>query len=89
MIGIDNVSPDFPLLAVVPEGLSVVRSEFHQAGLAALFDPTLEFDGSLVPSQYMPVDGESEPWEIGEQVVPQVVAAMGLRTPGILIDEIC
>lgn len=88
-IGMDAISPDFPLIARVDDGLELVRGAFHAAGLAALFTPVFNFDWDMAPTQYLPIDGESEVWEVGEQIVPRLLGAMRDRRPTILIDELC
>jgi hypothetical protein len=88
-LGLRNVGSEFPLLATTDAGLELVANRFHSQAIADVFDPVLEIDWDLVPNQYLPIDGEAEPWEYAEQVLPRIFEYIGERRPGFMVDELC
>ena len=88
-LGMRNVGSEFPLLATTDAGLELVENGFHSRAIAAVFDPVLKIDWDLVPSQYLPIDGEAEPWEYAEQVLPRIFEYIGERRLGFMVDELC
>jgi hypothetical protein len=88
-IGIDNVGYPFPLLVKNKEGLALDYNEFSVILLNSIFAPVLEIDWDKISTRFVPLDKESEPWEIAEVVIPKIMQFMTERRPRISLEELC
>lgn len=87
-VGITKGNHMFPLLAVQDDGISLEVNAFKEKRLSSVFSPKLMIDFSLIPMHIIPFDNNSELWEIGECIVPQIVEYMSRNEPAFTIDQI-
>ena len=79
----------FPIVVKTVEGLKLIHNEFKIAQLTQSFSGGVEIDWNSVPSNFVPIDAESELWEVADVIMPQVLALMAKRAPRISVSEIC
>lgn len=91
--GIQVSGHSFPLLLASETGLSRKQNAFGVASLNGLFDPELELDWSSIPTGYVPVDADSELWEVAAAAFPKIIAQMHAEVPsahvGQLAEHVC
>jgi hypothetical protein len=88
-IGIANDSYPFPLLLADEDGLALDHNEFRISQLNSLFSPRLEIDWGKVPSRFVPIDRDSELWEVAEVAMPMVLHYMTERRPIVRVEGLC
>jgi hypothetical protein len=88
-LGVAKENYPFPIVVKTAEGLKLVYNEFKVDQLTQSFTEGLEIDWNSVPSNFIPIDAESELWEVADVIMPHVLALMAKRAPRILVSEIC
>lgn len=86
--GIEQNGHSFPFLVETQTGLSRRRNAFAVAPLNGLFDPELEIDWAQAPTAYVPIDAESDLWEVSAVVIPKVIAQMQVQVPSAHIAQL-
>ena len=89
LIGISDGGYQFPLLLKDQDGLYLDHNQFRIRQLNSLFSPELEIDWAQVPSRFVPIDKDSELWEVAEVVIPQILRYMTQRRPLVKVEDIC
>lgn len=87
--GLSEGGYSFPLLAAHDDGLALSLNQFLPAELNTLFAPTLKIDWDRVPTGFVPLDADSELWEVAEVVVPKVLQYLSERRPVVRPGEVC
>ena len=87
--GLSEGDYSFPLLVANDDGLALSLNQFRPRELSALFTPTLGIDWEQVPTGFVPLDGDSELWEVAEFVVPKVLQYLSERRPVVRPKEVC
>ncbi len=87
-MGIDNSGYSFPLLLADHEGLVLDHNQFQISQLNSIFFPKLGINWNRVPSNFVPLNGDSALWEVAEKVIPKVLEYMLDRRPHVSMDEI-
>jgi len=88
-IGISDGGYQFPLLLADEDGLVLGHNQFRVRQLNSLFSLRLQIDWSRVPSMFVPIDRDSELWEVAEVVMPKVLGYMTELRPLARVGEIC
>lgn len=88
-MGIQDGGYLFPLLSVEECGVSLRLHKFSAPEVNQLFNPLLEVEWDNVPTSFVPIDGESEPLEVAEVVIPVVLSCMCKRMPRVDLTVIC
>jgi hypothetical protein len=88
-IGIDGGGYPFPMLLADDEGLALRHNQFEIAQLTNLFSPRLAIDWDQVPSRFVPLDRDSELWEVAEVLAPKLLHYMWERRPQVALEQIC
>jgi hypothetical protein len=73
----------FPVISKSEQGLTRISNEFQPPQLNDAFGPTLELDWDTAPTMFVPLDGDSEPWEIALVSMPEVFAFLQERAPEV------
>jgi len=85
--GVEGYS--FPLVVAETGGLVLILNSFQADETNEVFSPRLEIDWQRAPRGYVPVNAESESWEVGEVVIPQILSYMFERLPRVGLDVVC
>lgn len=88
-IGIDKVDHSFPLLLKDNDGLSLDYNKFSIPELNRIFSPRIKINWDRVPTRFVPLDYQSEPWEVAEVIMPKILEYMTERRPRVIISKIC
>ncbi len=88
-IGIKEGGYSFPLLLTSQEGITLAYNNFHISELYRVFSPLLKINWSRLSSRFVPLNSESELWELAEVVMPKVLHYMTERRPRVRIEDIC
>ena len=92
-IGITTSGHSFPLISATDTGMSLTTGSFQVTGLTKALTPELPIDWGAVPTSFVPIDQDSLLWEVAEIVIPQLLAAMAVRSPVVrpidLAGEVC
>jgi hypothetical protein len=87
-LGLTNSGLPFPLLVLTDEGIEKKLNSFVISDLNQVFNPKLAFNPSLIPTQLVPFDRESEDWEIAEHIMPNIVIYMITGEPSFSLDQL-
>ena len=87
-IGIRNGGYSFPLLLIEKDGFSLSMNQFTASEVTKVFTPKLVIDFNKAPTQIVPFDHNSEPWEIAERIMPKVIEYMFKRIPIFLLEQL-
>jgi hypothetical protein len=87
-IGIKNGGYQFPLLLADKGGLFLDHNQFCVRQLNSVFSPKLEIDWAQIPSRFVPIDQDSELWEVAEVIIPKILQYMTERRPRVKVIEI-
>ncbi len=90
-IGLDEKSYSFPLLITEANLLKLIYNKFTNSSLNQLFLNEFKINFDLVPSQYIPLDQDSELDEVAELIIPVLFKYMSTQTPAprVSVDTIC
>lgn len=87
-VGITKGNHPFPLLIVCADGISLEYNCFKKQNLSNAFTPKLNVNFSMLPTQIVPFDHNSQHWEIAEHIVPQIIEYMSRGEPCFTLDQI-
>jgi hypothetical protein len=57
-------------------GIRRLENDFATKTLNEAFNPTLVVDWDVVPTNFLPVDHESENWEFAQYIFPEIIASL-------------
>lgn len=88
-MGLTQSQVSFPLVVKTDSGLSLAANQFSTDMLNTTFTPELPIDWSRVPTGFVPIDAQSEAWEVAEVVIPEILEHMLRRSPQVSVEQIC
>lgn len=62
----------FPLLVWGSNRLVLAANSLSTKSLTDVFGPGLEINADFIPSGFVPIDGESDLWEVAEVIIPAI-----------------
>jgi hypothetical protein len=87
-IGVEAGKYRFPMLSADERGLQLFFNTFSIDQLNQLFAEVFAIDWEAVPDRYVPIDSESQTWEVASEVLPVLVEAMTDRNPRLHVEVI-
>lgn len=77
-----------PLLFGTATGIRLAANDFARQPITDVFTPELGIDWASAPTAFVPVDAESENWEVAEITMPMVIAQMAQRSPELTVAQL-
>jgi hypothetical protein len=90
LVGVRDGNYPFPVLLVDDGGIALSLNQFQCGKLNAVFSPKLviDFDGTA-PLNFVPIDADSEPWEVALVIMPIILQRMHERDAVVTVDVLC
>ena len=88
-IGIQKGGYPFPLILKAVNGLKLFYNQFQVTEINNIFQPLLKVNWKYIPQSFVPLNSESEPWEIAELLLPKILKYLKDKKATIAIEEIC
>lgn len=86
-IGVRQSGYLFPVIVTIPAGMEIILNAFTSSLTDAVFRP-LNVDWEKIPSNYFPLDADSEYWEYAEHAIPHVMMEMASGATRIGLDDL-
>ncbi|MGB8991706.1 MAG: hypothetical protein WCD80_06590 [Desulfobaccales bacterium] len=88
-IGIEKRGYTFPLILETGKGLKLFYNQFQVSETTNIFKPLLKVNWKYIPRSFVPVNSESDLWEIAELLLPKILKYLKEKRTTIDIEEIC
>lgn len=69
-------------------GIRRLENDFATKTLNEAFNPTLVVDWDVVPTNFLPVDHESENWEFAQYIFPEIIASLLNGTETLRVEDV-
>lgn len=88
-IGVEKGGYPFPLILKMVNGLKLYYNQFQVTEINNIFQPLLKVNWKYIPRSFIPLNSESELWEIAELLLPIILKYLKDKRTTISIEDIC